>query len=423
MGKYDGDINLMTGYKVWNNLTPDTKTSFELDGKTWNTLSAYIYSKKVPENIENDVLPISKRGFKAICNENTLTNVKWHDIKVRVVAEGLLASFTQNKDLMCSLLNTGDRLIRCAGDYTGDFWGVGKSGKGNNIYGKLLMEMREMFRARCKAGIPEDLMYTQEDIDSLVTFTNETKIKKRKLIDIIGDTCTSSVKRNEEPPDVSDPRVLAASLAKSNENVFYGSFGKSGGFRAYYIHGKVLVFLKLEEAPNDRVMIGVFDMTVLRKQPELLTQDWMIATAPHYRIVQGDPSTNSALLWELLNYKGDREEFNHAVYQNKIDVEHRLIASGVNEFVFDGRFGRIGKMRIYHYKLKDKKDELIISCQAENAFGKKIYVVGSFPIEVIENQPHELTLKWMTDNATRFVYSSSDDLDKNYSLVIHLLGL
>ena len=67
----------------------------------------------------------------------------WEDVKVSVMAIGLLAKFTQNPDLKQKLLDTGDASLH-ENSPTDMFWGI----KGKDMLGKLLMKVRE--ELRCK---------------------------------------------------------------------------------------------------------------------------------------------------------------------------------------------------------------------------------------------------------------------------------
>jgi ribA/ribD-fused uncharacterized protein len=80
----------------------------------------------------------------------------WEGIRQMVVLRGLMAKFSQNKDLKKKLLSTGDAyLVECAG--SDKVWACGRrltederlnasSWTGTNILGFALMEVRNMLR-------------------------------------------------------------------------------------------------------------------------------------------------------------------------------------------------------------------------------------------------------------------------------------
>ncbi|RJQ10881.1 MAG: NADAR family protein [Bacillota bacterium] len=69
----------------------------------------------------------------------------WNQIKLERMRQVLRAKFTQHRELKLSLLQTGDaRLIEESA--TDAFWGIGKTRKGKNMLGVLLMEIRQELR-------------------------------------------------------------------------------------------------------------------------------------------------------------------------------------------------------------------------------------------------------------------------------------
>jgi len=67
----------------------------------------------------------------------------WDKKKIKVMAKCLKAKFKQHDKLKKKLLDTGDATIIENSPYD-SFWGVGKNGKGLNMLGKLLMELRDI---------------------------------------------------------------------------------------------------------------------------------------------------------------------------------------------------------------------------------------------------------------------------------------
>lgn len=65
----------------------------------------------------------------------------WDNKRLDVMRTAIRAKFTQHEDLKDLLLSTGDSILKEDSPYD-VFWGIGKSGKGKNMLGKLLMELR-----------------------------------------------------------------------------------------------------------------------------------------------------------------------------------------------------------------------------------------------------------------------------------------
>jgi ribA/ribD-fused uncharacterized protein len=82
----------------------------------------------------------------------------WDSIRNKIMKTALVFKFSQNKELRNILIETGDKNIiqRCSKD---KYWGDGYPGKGENMLGKLLMEVREELRGKI---IPSKKDYENE---------------------------------------------------------------------------------------------------------------------------------------------------------------------------------------------------------------------------------------------------------------------
>ena len=75
----------------------------------------------------------------------------WEAVKDDVMRQALYAKFTQHFDIQTILLETDDEEI--IENTTKDhYWGIGSSGTGLNMLGKLLVELRERLRAELEGG-------------------------------------------------------------------------------------------------------------------------------------------------------------------------------------------------------------------------------------------------------------------------------
>lgn len=99
---------------------------------------------------------------KAIMSANTPGKAKalgricsirkdWDSVKVPVMRDVLWAKFS-NPEMSKLLLGTGNIILIEANEHGDVFWGVYKS-KGENMLGKLLMEIRDELRS------PDDVIY------------------------------------------------------------------------------------------------------------------------------------------------------------------------------------------------------------------------------------------------------------------------
>lgn len=73
----------------------------------------------------------------------------WESAKVNVMREAVTAKFTQHEELKTLLLETGDaKLIEHTTN--DDYWGDGGDGKGKNMLGQILMDVRARLREEQK---------------------------------------------------------------------------------------------------------------------------------------------------------------------------------------------------------------------------------------------------------------------------------
>ena len=71
----------------------------------------------------------------------------WEFCKVNIMREIVQAKFNQNADLRERLLSTGDEYLEEGNDWGDRIWGT-VDGKGANLLGLILMELRTQFRCK-----------------------------------------------------------------------------------------------------------------------------------------------------------------------------------------------------------------------------------------------------------------------------------
>lgn len=75
----------------------------------------------------------------------------WEEVKLIIMKELLYKKFLLHKDLRKKLIETEDAILIEGNRWKDTFWGVDlETGKGENNLGKLLMEVREIFRKEGK---------------------------------------------------------------------------------------------------------------------------------------------------------------------------------------------------------------------------------------------------------------------------------
>lgn len=90
--------------------------------------------------------PSAHEAFKIAERNKHLRRDDWDDIKIDVMRRIIRAKADQHEYVRRKLLATGERLL-IEGSWRDNFWGVGPNGDGQNMLGKLWMELRADFRA------------------------------------------------------------------------------------------------------------------------------------------------------------------------------------------------------------------------------------------------------------------------------------
>ena len=131
-------------YDPENILASYSRHGFELDGSEWPSVEHYYQAMKfedeaIREEIRqlahpNDTVKLVKKYKRKIRKD-------WKKIKITVVTRGLYIKCRTHEAVASALLKTGDRKIveRSQYDY---YWGCGRDGRGDNNYGKVLMNIR-----------------------------------------------------------------------------------------------------------------------------------------------------------------------------------------------------------------------------------------------------------------------------------------
>lgn len=122
--------------------------SFKLKGKVWRTSEHYFQAQKfVDTEHEEELRLVASPMVVARMGRSRQRPLRkdWEVAKDQIMLEALRAKFSQNEELKKILLNTGDAVLV---EHTRNdkYWGDGGDGSGQNMLGKLLMEVREELR-------------------------------------------------------------------------------------------------------------------------------------------------------------------------------------------------------------------------------------------------------------------------------------
>ncbi|WP_217577346.1 NADAR family protein [Mesorhizobium sp. GbtcB19] len=91
--------------------------------------------------------PSAHDAFKHAENFKHLRRPDWDDVKVDIMRDILRAKVRQHDYVCRKLLATGDREL-VENSWRDDFWGWGPNGDGQNMLGKLWMEIRDELRGK-----------------------------------------------------------------------------------------------------------------------------------------------------------------------------------------------------------------------------------------------------------------------------------
>ena len=71
-------------------------------------------------------------------------------LQLETMKKLLVMRFQQHKDCLGALMQSGEAVLEC--DDEDRFWGIGMSGEGQNMYGKILMILRREERERQRSA-------------------------------------------------------------------------------------------------------------------------------------------------------------------------------------------------------------------------------------------------------------------------------
>eukprot|EP01065_Artemidia_motanka_P001497 TRINITY_DN10669_c0_g1_i1.p1 TRINITY_DN10669_c0_g1~~TRINITY_DN10669_c0_g1_i1.p1 ORF type:complete len:865 (+),score=164.65 TRINITY_DN10669_c0_g1_i1:70-2595(+) len=154
----DPEVKIVVVYGYageWGELTSFWPCSFICDDKLWPSLEHYYQAAKFAEPEEKDRIRNLTTCFEAhtdgkLKRDGRTLRPHWDTERELVMKAGLYAKFTQVPRCTQALLKTAQRTIVFA-DKEDAYWGMG-NGTGRNMYGQLLMELRELLRRRITLG-------------------------------------------------------------------------------------------------------------------------------------------------------------------------------------------------------------------------------------------------------------------------------
>ncbi|ATB33022.1 NADAR family protein [Melittangium boletus] len=117
-------------------------------GKMWPTTEHFFQAQKFENDSDQEEIRRANSPMLAARmgrDRKRKLRSDWESVKVAVMREALQAKFSQHEELARLLESTGDaKLVEHTEN--DNYWGDGGDGRGGNMLGRLLMELREAAR-------------------------------------------------------------------------------------------------------------------------------------------------------------------------------------------------------------------------------------------------------------------------------------
>lgn len=133
-------------YGEFSNFSPHP---IQLDGKTWPTSEHYFQAQKFHDAAYRECIRTARSPMDAANlgrDRRQKLRPDWESVKVEIMRTAVRAKFSQHAELTALLLATGDaKLIEHTANDA--YWGDGGDGRGRNMLGQVLMQVREALRS------------------------------------------------------------------------------------------------------------------------------------------------------------------------------------------------------------------------------------------------------------------------------------
>lgn len=116
----------------------------ELDGRIWPTSEHYFQAQKFADDeVRESIRKANSPMLAAKLGRDRQKSLRrdWESVKVGVMKEAVRAKFEQHAELAALLISTGhaELIEHTAND---NYWGDGGDGRGQNMLGQILVEIR-----------------------------------------------------------------------------------------------------------------------------------------------------------------------------------------------------------------------------------------------------------------------------------------
>ena len=139
-----GNRYLVRRTDVNHPLSAYSRFEFELDGVEWPSVEHYYQAMKFEEGELREQIRSADHPEKAakLAKANKkLVRKDWSQVRQVMMTRAIYTKCRTYQEIADLLLSTGDKHIIEATMYD-YYWGVGRDGRGNNVFGKVLMAVR-----------------------------------------------------------------------------------------------------------------------------------------------------------------------------------------------------------------------------------------------------------------------------------------
>ncbi len=137
---------------TWGEFSNFAPFPIKLDGGSWPTAEHYFQAQKFEDPAYRKKIQSASSPDRAATlgrDRSKKPRPDWQRFRLGVMRKALLAKFTQHPELKTLLLSTGTaKLIEHTPN--DDYWGDGGDGTGQNMLGRMLMDIREQFAKEAK---------------------------------------------------------------------------------------------------------------------------------------------------------------------------------------------------------------------------------------------------------------------------------
>ena len=132
----------LSQFKEFSNLF---KISLNIDGREWPSVEHYFQAMKYPTNfpLQEEIRKVKTPLQARALGKKGVERDDWPQYRVQVMEKALREKFSEaHPELKAKLLSSGKKVLREISPVD-NFWGIGKSKKGKNMLGVLLMKIRD----------------------------------------------------------------------------------------------------------------------------------------------------------------------------------------------------------------------------------------------------------------------------------------